>query len=90
MFAYQYNFVYYKKSEIEDNTSYKATYRQLQKLSRKITIFFIMFTIVSACLLYEIKETFLTTLFKGAILAAIVIPSMNSYYSDKNRFKFSL
>ena len=77
MFYYQYNFVYYKKSEIEDDKSFKVVYREMAKMSRKIAIFFCFFAVVTGCLLYEIEHQFLECLCKGGVLALIVIPLMN-------------
>ena len=89
MFGYQYNFVVYPKSQIEDNASYKETYVAMRKASRQIAIGFLFFLIISFTLYFEMKSEFLYVVVKGGALAAIVIPALNSYYGNENRFKFT-
>ena len=83
MFYYQYNYVYYQKGIIEDNASYKSDYRELQKVSRKIALAFVLFLIVSFCLLIEEELEFIYSVGKGAVLATIVIPVMNRHFGDQ-------
>ena len=90
MFFYQYNFVYYKKAITEDNKIYKSDYQQMQKISRKIALLFLFYMIITLCLLCHDEHVFLTAVFKGLMVAGIVIPIMNNHYGDKSKFKFSL
>lgn len=86
---YQYCFVYYKKAVIDDDKAAKMIYRDLNKKSRRIVGAFILYLIITLSLIFAEEEAFLRCVWKGAVLAAIIIPSMNSYYGDKKRFKFT-
>ena len=83
MFYYQYNYVYYQKGIIEDNAAFKSDYKELQKISRKIALGFVIFLIISACLLIEEELEFVYSIGKGCVLAAMVVPLMNMHYGDK-------
>ena len=83
MFYYQYNYVYYQKGIIEDNAAFKSDYKELQKVSRKIALGFVIFLIISGCLLYEEELEFVYSIGKGCCLAALVGPAMNYHYGDK-------
>ena len=88
MFIYQY-YTYYRKAIVEDKKEFKMIYRDMNKKIRKIVGAFIIFLLITICLLCSVEEQFIKCALKGAALCAVVIPIMNGIYSDKKRFKFS-
>ena len=88
MFMWKLN-SFYQKGVVEDKKEYKILYRDMNKKSRKIVGAFIIFVMITICLLCSIEQEFLRCVMKGLVLCAAVIPIMNGYYGDKKRFKFS-
>ena len=89
MFFYEYNFVYYKKGVLEDKANFKMVYRDMRKVSRKIAVGFLLFAVVTVCLIYELHDEFSDCLMRGCVVAVPAIYFMNKKYGDKSRFRFS-
>ena len=60
----------------------------LEKISRKIGVGFLLFLIGSFALTYI--DGFIDTLFKGSIFSGIVFPPIFYHYSDKTKYRFEL
>ena len=89
MFFYDYRMYYHRGVTCKDK-SYKLVFDEMDKHARRIALAMIMYIMTTYILMVVITETFIDCAVKGCLLCAIVIPIVNSHYSNPDKYDFRL
>ena len=87
MFIYHYN-QYYDLGIRKKQKSYALTYKEMEKVARKIVLCFIVFLGTTWIVCLAEYDRFLVCLMKGVLVDIVVVPLLSMHYGDESKYKF--